>query len=105
MLMAKRIREEFGMNQEEAARLLGIDRTVLSKIENEKYELSSVVLFKMARLYKIAPEKILGVNPADDRIKFEFRNAEKLDANAKDVFSKIEKIVKNLIFLESVSDE
>lgn len=105
MLMAKRFREFAGFSQEEAAQLLGINRTVLSKIENGKRELNSIVLFKMMKLYNVPAERILGVNPIDDKLNFSFRNVEKLDDNAKEVFFKIEKIVKNLVFLESVENE
>jgi transcriptional regulator with XRE-family HTH domain len=105
MLMAKQLRKNAGFSQEKAAQLLGINRTILSKIENEKHELSSVVLFKMMRLYNVPAEKILGVNPIENKLNFRFRNIEKLDNDAKRVFSRIEKIVENLVFLESIENE
>lgn len=105
MLMAKQLRENAGFSQEKAAQLLGINRTILSKIENGKHELSSVVLFKMMRLYNVSAEKILGVNPIENELNFRFRNIEKLDDDAKQVFSKIKKIVENLVFLESAENE
>ncbi len=105
MLMAKQLRENAGFSQGKAAQLLGINRTVLSKIENGKRELDSIILFKMMRLYNVQAEKILGINPINNKINFRFRNIEKLNDNSKQIFSKIEKIVKNLVFLESIENE
>ena len=101
----KKLREKAGLTQEEAAARLGIDRSVLSKIENGKYELNSIVLFKMAKYYNTSADKILGIKFTENEMNFAFRNFKYLDDESKRVLLKIEKIVKNMAFLESVDIE
>ena len=105
MMKLKEFREHAGLSQQEAARLLNIDRTILSRLENGKRKIDPILLFKMAKLYHTSPENLMGIQPKKRELAFVFRDAEKLDGNAKQVLDKISKIMQDIIFLKEILDE
>jgi transcriptional regulator with XRE-family HTH domain len=52
-----------GLNQEQAAKKLGIHVTTLNKYENNHRDPSANVLRKMATLYKVSHNELLGSEP------------------------------------------
>ena len=51
----KEFREKKGFSQEEVSSFLGIDRTSLSKIENNKQNIDPILLFKISKYYNVSP--------------------------------------------------
>lgn len=54
----ERIRKEKGLTQEELANLLKVSRQTISSIENERYEPSLTLAFKIAIFFKAKIEEI-----------------------------------------------
>ena len=52
------IREERGYSQEQLGDLLDVSRQTINSIENERYDPSLPLAFKMARLFKMSIEDI-----------------------------------------------
>ena len=59
-------REYRRMSQEDAAELMGISRTLLSKIEGAKSPWGQPVLQKAAKVYQCSIVGLLTINPLDD---------------------------------------
>lgn len=101
MLHLREFRERSSLSQEEAASKLGLDRTSLSRIENDKQKIDPVLLFRMAKLYNALPEDLLGIQKEKEReFSLAFRDKSNLDVESREIFEKIERIVKSIIFLE-----
>ncbi len=60
------LRAEYDWTQEDLARRLGISRQAVIAIENEKYDPSLPLAFKIARLFKKRIEDIFLESPGDD---------------------------------------
>jgi len=99
MLYLREFREKSSLSQEEAASKLGVDRTSLSRMENDKQRIDPVLLFKMAKLYNASPEDLLGIQKKKE-FSLSFRDKGNLDVESREILEKIERIVKNIIFLE-----
>ena len=54
------LREQRGLSQLEAARLLGINNSVLSRIDNGKRSVEDELLVKFSRFYRVSTDYILG---------------------------------------------
>jgi putative transcriptional regulator len=52
------IREQRGYSQEQLGDLLNVSRQTINSIENERYDPSLPLAFKVARLFKLAIEDI-----------------------------------------------
>ena len=52
------IREQRGYSQEQLGDLLDVSRQTINSIENERYDPSLPLAFKVARLFKVAIEDI-----------------------------------------------
>lgn len=52
------IREQRGYSQEQLGDLLNVSRQTINSIENERYDPSLPLAFKVARLFKVAIEDI-----------------------------------------------
>jgi putative transcriptional regulator len=52
------VREERGYSQEQLGDLLDVSRQTINSIENERYDPSLPLAFKVARLFKVAIEEI-----------------------------------------------
>jgi transcriptional regulator with XRE-family HTH domain len=99
MLHLREFRERSSLSQEEAASKLGLDRTSLSRIENDKQKIDPVLLFRMAKLYNASPEDLLGIQKKEE-FSLSFRAKGNLDVESREILEKIERIVKNIVFLE-----
>jgi len=101
MVHLRECRERSGLSQEEAASKLSVDRTSLSRMENDKQKIDPVLLFRMAKLYNALPEDLLGIQKEKEReFSLAFRDKSNLDVESREIFEKIERIVKSIIFLE-----
>lgn len=58
----KKIREDLGLNQEALAKVLSIDRTALSLIENDKRSLKTEQLIKLSKFFNISIDELLNLN-------------------------------------------
>lgn len=63
----KQWREFRSMTQEEAADLIGISRSLLSKIEDAKSPWSQPILQQATRVYRCSITGLLNINPLKDR--------------------------------------
>ncbi len=99
MVHLRECRERSGLSQEEAASKLSVDRTSLSRMENDKQKIDPVLLFRMAKLYNASPEDLLGIQK-EREFSLAFRDKSNLDVESREIFEKIERIVKSIIFLE-----
>lgn len=91
----KKLRKERGLSQASVARELGLSRTTYTKYENGVHDPSVVTLVKMARLFEVPVDEIVGgetrpdVPPEGDvlsarerRLVALFRRADPKDRNA-----------------------
>lgn len=54
----KSIRDKHGHSQERLANLLGVSRQTINAIENERYDPSLPLAFRIARLFKLKIEEV-----------------------------------------------
>lgn len=54
----KHLRERQGLSQEELGKLLDVSRQTINAIENERYDPSLPLAFKIARQFKVKIEEI-----------------------------------------------
>lgn len=66
----KALREQRGLSQKQAGTLLGIDHTLLNRIENHVRQPTREQLMKLAELYQLDPEALL-VDWLSDRLAHE----------------------------------
>src|SRR5262245_30799211 len=57
----KKLREEHGINQEDLAKVLDLDRTALSLIENDKRSLKVEQLVKISKFMNISTDELLNL--------------------------------------------
>ncbi len=57
----RKLREEHGINQEDLAKILGLDRTALSLIENDKRSLKVEQLVKISQFMNISTDELLNL--------------------------------------------
>jgi transcriptional regulator with XRE-family HTH domain len=75
----RQAREDAGLSQGQAAKLLGIHRPTLSNIEMGERKVSAGELKQFADLYKVSTEWLLGeVVDADSRVKMAARKLREL---------------------------
>ena len=98
-------REEHNMTQQEVADYLGINRSVLSLIENRKREMTPLVLFKLSRLYDISPEKLYGFNAEEDEGDRYFRDWDKLDREVPDKLQEFTAWMEDILLLEGLIND
>jgi len=55
----RKVREDAGIKQEEAATVLGLDATVIAKIEHGKRGVGALELMRLATLYKVSVSELL----------------------------------------------
>ena len=72
----KKLREHSGYSQEEIANKLGIFRSTISRYENGERKINGENLVKLAKLFNVTPEYLLGLE--DDKKKDNIINKEQL---------------------------
>jgi len=99
----RKFREKSNYSQDFVAEYLGIDRSTLSKMEKGEIKyINPVYLFKLSKLYNVSIEELMGYTLPPKEIKLVFRNEKNLDAETRNKLKKIEKVVKNILFLKEV---
>lgn len=63
------LREDADMNQTQVARYLGMSQTGYSKYETGENDIPTQVLIKLARLYDVSVDYILGLSQSRERLK------------------------------------
>jgi len=99
----KKLREENGLSQEQVAKILGINRVSLSKIENGKQKIDPILLYKLAKLYNVDAYKLIGMKKPKP-IEFAFRDKDKISSKAEKKLNKIKQYIKKIIELEELSE-
>jgi transcriptional regulator with XRE-family HTH domain len=64
MLKLKEIRHEKGIKQDDFAKMLGIHRITLSKIENEKIKINQDKIIELSNALDVSPDILLDYNGA-----------------------------------------
>lgn len=59
----RRLREARGLTQEELARKLGVTRQTINAIENNKYNPTLELAFKLARLFDLPVDEVFQYHP------------------------------------------
>ena len=62
----RELRAQYGWSQEELGNRLGVSRQTINAIENEKYDPSLPLAFKIAALFEMKIEDIFTEDPADE---------------------------------------
>ena len=57
------IRKEKGVTQNELAEILGITQPMVSKIESGAFRLNGEVIVKLAKLFEVSTDELLGLKP------------------------------------------
>lgn len=91
----KELRKNFGLNQEELARYLEVDQTLISRIESDERNATLGMLRRLSELFACPLESLLDENMMPEVIKVPFRSK---DATPNDLctLSKANKIILNL---------
>ena len=97
-----KLRKEKKMTQQEVADYLGINRSVLSLIENREREMTPLVLFKLSRLYNVSPEQLYGFQPEEEPETNFFRDFEKLDSEVQKKLQDFFLWVEDILLLEEL---
>lgn len=63
------LREKVNMSQSELAKRLGIDKSSMNKIEKSTRKVSSEELDKIASIFDVSTDYLLGRNPKEDDLK------------------------------------
>jgi len=61
----RELRAQYHWSQEELGNRLGVSRQTINAIENQKYDPSLPLAFKIAALFEMKIEDIFSANPAD----------------------------------------
>jgi transcriptional regulator with XRE-family HTH domain len=62
----KTLRDGLGIKQEDLAKLMGIDRTSLSQIENNKRPLKAEELVQLSKIFNLTTDQLLDLEPLPD---------------------------------------
>ncbi len=60
------LRKERGITQVELAKTLGVTQSMVSRIERAELRLNGEVIVKLAKLYKVSTDELLGVKPISE---------------------------------------
>ena len=58
-----KIRKECGITQVELAKTLGVTQSMVSRIEKGELRLNGEVIIKLAKLFKVSSDELLGLKP------------------------------------------
>ena len=61
-----KIRKQKGITQVELAKILGVTQSMVSRIELGELRLNGEVIVKLAKLYEVSTDELLGVRPIED---------------------------------------
>jgi transcriptional regulator with XRE-family HTH domain len=61
-----KIRKEKGITQVELAKTLGVTQSMVSRIEQGELRLNGEVIIKLAKLYNVTTDELLGLKPVQN---------------------------------------
>jgi transcriptional regulator with XRE-family HTH domain len=98
-------RTKLGYTQDHIANYLGVDRTTISKYENDEREISIVSLNKLVDLFGIELEDIIEENEANKSVNlaFAFRSEGILTEDMESIAS-FQKIVKKYLQMKTIQN-
>ncbi len=100
----KMLREKMDFNQSMIARFLGVDQSLISKVEKGERNLSSDMLEKLACLYGVSVSDIENGNIKEPKLSFAFR-ANDLSVEDMETICAINRIALNLEAMDSYENE
>lgn len=97
----KELRRQSGLTQEQIGAFLGVDQSMVAKIEKEDRALTTVQLSKLANLFACTEDYLLG-NPAEEApIKLAFR-LDNPSLETMRIVSAINKVASNINLLNKI---
>ena len=96
----KKLRKQNGLKQAEVALYLGVDQSLLAKIESNERTISSTNLAKLCALYGVEIDSL----NENDCIKIAFR-AESISVEDLKIISEIKQMALDIKFMEMLDDE
>ncbi|MCU0431506.1 MAG: helix-turn-helix domain-containing protein [Cytophagaceae bacterium] len=102
----KSFRIKFGLNQEEVAEYLGVERSSVSHYETGEREIALPLLLKLCDLYGVELQDFSEEDPTKQKasLAFAFRTEGLASQDLKSIAS-FQRIVKNYLQLRALSDE
>ena len=97
----RKLREEMKLSQAEIGRFLGIDQSLLSKIEADERTLSSDMLDKLSCLFGVPVVDIISGQAQECKLSFAFRKNE-LTVDDLETISAINRIALNAAFMHRI---
>ena len=96
----KALRKQNGLKQVEVALYLGVDQSLITKIENNERNISNVLLSKLCALYGVELDSL----DVDKCIKIAYR-AEKISVEDLKVIAEVKKLALDMDFMEALLNE
>ena len=90
----RRLRENAGFTQKNLASFLGVDQSLIAKVEKGERNLSVVLIEKLASLFGVTIEQMESVDLVESSLSFAFRGNE-FDDTEMEAISAINKIALN----------
>ena len=98
------LRENAGFTQSNLAKFLGVDQSLISKVEKGERSLSTVMLEKLASLFGVTVEQMETVDVVKSNLSFAFRGSE-FDITEMETISAINKIALNSELMRTLLKE
>ena len=98
------LRENAGFTQTDLAQFMGVDQSLIARIENGKRSMSADMLEKVAALFGVTAEQIESPSVAVSKLSFAFRGSEFTVAEM-EAIAAINKIALNAEFMRVLLEE
>ncbi|MDO4501434.1 MAG: helix-turn-helix transcriptional regulator [Erysipelotrichaceae bacterium] len=100
----KRLRENMKLNQNNLAEFLGVDQSLISKLEKGERSISADMLEKLSSLFGVSISEMENPEMKQGNLSFAFRASE-LNLEDLKAISDINRIALNLDFMEELLEE
>ena len=97
----KELRKQSGLTQEQIGLFLGIDQSMVAKIEKGDRALTTVQLSKLINLFACSEDYLLGNNTSDKMMKLAFR-LENPTLETMRIVSAVNKVAANMNLLNNI---
>lgn len=97
----KILRRQANLTQEQIGQFLGIDQSMVAKIEKGERNLTTVQLEKLSNLFACSEDYLLGISDEEKMIRLAFR-LENVDPEAMIIVAAVNKIAANIQMLNRI---
>ncbi len=95
------LRENAGFTQSNLAKFLGVDQSLISKVEKGERTLSTVMIERLACLFGVTVEQMETIDVAKSNLSYAFRGSE-FDITMMETITAINKIALNLEMMHTL---